>query len=331
MVLSDKNTKKELLEGIAELTRKYEQAISGNSSPEDIIKNTTTMEVKERAEKIVSEPVTSIEVMFNKAVSDFRTATSDYYSLQDAIKLAREELEDYYNIKKEANTLLALLEAKKEAIQLVDEEKKSQVELWENKIKELSTKFETESKELVEKRKREQEQYIYDFTRKKKIEEDKLTDILSERRKQHDEELDDERDEVEKEREQLNKREEDIQKREEKIEDLENTISELQSYKDKYRDEIIKGNSAKKDHEHAIALINSDYENKLLVKESTIKMLTDTVERNNITIKELSNRLDEAYNNVKEVASNAVNGAVQGNMINTLKDVATNKDTKNTK
>jgi len=324
--LSDKNTKKELLEGIAELTRKFENLIEGNQSPESLIQMTGKDELKVQAEMIVACPTDVVSILFAKALDNLKEAISTYSDLKDAIKTADEELLDYYGIKREANTLLAILEAKKDAIATLETEKSEKASIWEEKITELAKKFSEESKQLNEKREREEEQYTYDFDRKKKMCEDKLTDELRKKEKEFEQEIEELKKDIEDKEEGLNKREESLEIREEKLESMNTEIKELESYKDKYRDKIIELNSAKKENEHQIALLKSDYENKLLVKDATILMLTGTVEGNNATIDDLSKRLDNAYNNVKEVAANAVNGAVQGNMLNTLRDVATSKE-----
>lgn len=197
--------------------------------------STTTLAQKEAAKKSITN-ATEIDVdlvgeVLKKLVEGITGFKTEYDDLTVALATKKVELKDVHDIEVSANDLAALIDTKEKLISDRKEEAEKII-ADANEIKEEANKYHSdtisktnvEAHEIADKksieRERLEEQYNYDTSRKRQIDDDSVTDELKEKSKS------------------LNEREKDIGERENladekdgkiqeltvKVEDLENSI-----------------------------------------------------------------------------------------------------------
>lgn len=104
-----------------------------------------------------------------------------YKDLEKAIEIKKTELNEYYGIEKEVDSILALIEAKKAIEAELDCEYAVKENDWQNKIADLKNEYTETAASLKKERQREEEEYAYNLKRTRQVENDKWADEKAKR------------------------------------------------------------------------------------------------------------------------------------------------------
>lgn len=328
--LTLKNTKQEIFDALmkAQEELKKKESIAINVKKEDQQKKETeTIKKAKESVEYKDEPQLSIACKaVTKTIEEFfdtyEKAKEEFKSIQEAIEIKKKNLQDLYNIDSTLLDFSAVVNSKiswetefdKSAQEKKDELEKELTELEKTlaERKKESEKAEQEYKTEVQKRhKHEEQDYVYEMKRKHLEEEDSWKDTM----KAHKEKFDTECAKKEKD---LNKREETIKEHEAKIEETKTKIDELQAKIDnaeKVKEEAIAEalQKAKKKAEESYGYkeryLKKEHEASESLLQSKLDMVTAENEENKETIRDLQEKLDRAYAEMKDMAANAVNGS----------------------
>ena len=111
----------------------------------------------------------------------------------------------------------------------------------------------------------------------------------------------------------------------EKVDTLEALVAKL---KDDVRDKAIEVNRLKKEFEYEKSLLENQKNGAISILESKIASLQETLEDAKYNNKTLSDKLDDAYANMKEIANEASRSSSNASTISALKDAFKNTGTK---
>ncbi len=252
----------------------------------------------------------------------FENEIETYRKIQIAVKEKQNDLERLYEIETAASDLAALIEGQQEKREsfeadmtarkaAFDEEMRTARAEWEMETlkKEQSAKEQAET--IKKLRQREKEEYEYAFARKKEQRENELRDEL----KTLENELAQKRSEFE---EQTRQRDAELEIREKAVTEMENEIEQLKKevaqFPQKLNKEIDTGVAATterltSDFEKSKALIEAQYEGQKNVLTSRIEALEKLVKNQEVQMAKLSERHEQAYEKVQDIANRAVEAA----------------------
>lgn len=315
--ISMSNTKKEMLEAyntiLKQLQKKKEEELNPFEKKEEkqkkeLIKIADSLSL-DGVYKNIGDFKTEIINWLSKISDKLEEELKNYVQIKEAIKIKENELKEIYEIDREAQTLVSLIEAqnlKKEEFEkqmsdrkrVVDDEINQTKELWEKEKKAYEMKLK-EEKEIEERRKkREEEEFRYIWNRQAQIEKDKIEYEKTKLKK----ELDEMKESVEKE---LKEREMSISKQEE--EELKNLRQKVESFPKELEAAV---NKAIKDCSEKFKIekkkdediLNQLFEAERQALNTKIESLTKTIEEQNKQIIRLSGQLDSAYQKIQNIA-----------------------------
>lgn len=305
--ISVKSTKQQILNAYMEAKEKLDMIDKMKDDPVIIAKKEDENRVIESANQVAGLNILSPEIV------------SKYKDLCKAIELKQAELKEYYEISERANSLVALINSHKELKMKLEEELKSLRETTLSKMEEekdeLKKSIDELDKSYIEKkknldkeysdyfakcktdRKRNEEDYQYDIERKHKIENDLWEDEKNKREKEllNKEVL------INEKLEELNKKVDYYNEIENKISKIPELISEAtKKAKEECKDEI------SKIHAYEIKSINTKNAYELNSLNDRIDRLTSELSSKEDEIIYLQERLDNAYEQMKQLASDTV-------------------------
>ena len=249
-----------------------------------------------------------------------------YLNLEAAIEAKKKELQEMYNIEKEASTFTALVNAHKDkeeelkteyalkektAVEAL-EQRKAEIEaeiasLLENhkaKINKCNDEEEERRAEIKKARLREEEEYEYSRDRKRKLDEDQWADERNARIS-----------EMEELEASVMSREEAVSVREEKISEMEEQIKAIPGLVEEARQEGIKKGKTEAEKSHAFEKRHMETEFSYQKKdlEGQVERLQADLAAEKALNTSLQNKLDGAYAQMRELAADTVksNGGVK--------------------
>lgn len=291
-----KNTKTEILEALNAALEREKNLASMKSNPEK----------EEKTKKIEEAIKVSKENVEQKIFSE--ELNNKFKSLEVAIEAEEEKLKDLYGIEKELNNLVVVINAGKDYIAEIENNKIIKTEEVNNSIKELEEKYkirleelekeyDLKAKSLKVERDREVEEYNYKTKREREISNNKWEDEKLERENN-----------LAKKEEETNKLLEEVKEKAEHIKELENKVNEIPSLLEKEyargRKEAI--NELEKEHKYETELLSKDFKNTIDRQNDKIESLNEEVKKCNLTNEALQNKLDQAYMQIKEMATKTV-------------------------
>lgn len=192
--VTEKNTKAQILEAYEEVLKELKAQKAGKTTTADVVKAKEIKETKEAAKEIVDLGILNDDM------------TGKYKSLIATIEMLEKDVEELYGIKKEADTLEALMNTYKDKdAELAKRHEDKVCELnkdFANKVKDsqealkelkkktdkdiaaLNDSYKEKKDELEKERKREEEEYAYDLERKRAKENDEWADTKAKREKE---------------------------------------------------------------------------------------------------------------------------------------------------
>ena len=308
-----KNTKAEILEALNEALEREKNMAKMKYEPEK-------EEKKQKVEKAIEVSRENVE---QKIFSE--ELNNKFKDLETAIQAEEEKLKNLYGVEKELSNLVVVINAGKDYMAELENEKKTKTEELNNNIKELEEQYKLKKEELEKEyelkaktlkmeRDREVEEYNYKLKREREISNNKWEDEKFQRENE------------------LSKKEaevtillEDAKSDVEHIKDLENKVDEIPALLEK---EYAKGkkdatNELEKEHKYATELLKKDFQNTIDRQNDKIISLKEELEKSNMEKNALQEKLDQAYNQIKEMATKTVEATggvkILGNNANDMK------------
>lgn len=305
-----KSTKQEMFEAYTEMKKKLDIQASLKDDPIADQEKARKTAVVESADAIVRMNILAPEI------------TEKYQNLCEAVKMKEDQLKELYEIESEANSLIALINAHKdkkheleEKYRLLTEEAAAALTAKKQEIVEEINVLKAEKEEILkntnaenealiaannQKRSREEEEYAYNLKRARKLADDKWEDEKATREKAIAEKEAD-----------LAKTEAELAAREEKMEELETKVAEIPELIAKAMEEGKKAGKAEaeKSHVFEVRSINTknEYEQKTL--QDKVERLTVELTAANVKVDALQEKLDAAYTQMRDLASETVKSA----------------------
>ena len=308
-----KNTKAEILDALNEALEREKNMQQKKYEPEK-------EEKKQKVEKAIEVTRENVE---QKIFSE--ELNKKFQDLEMAIEEEERKLKELYGIEKELINLVVVINAEKDYIEELEnnknrktEEIKEQIEELEEEYKikkeELEKEYEIKAKNLKMERDREIEEYNYKIKREREISNNKWIDEKEEREK-----------EIAQRETEVTALLEEAESNAEHIKELENKVSEIPTMLEK---EYTRGKKEattelEREHKYATELLKKDYENTIDRQNDKIELLKEEIEKANAEKTSLQEKLDQAYNQIKEMATVTVEATgglkILGNNSNDVK------------
>lgn len=297
--ITSKNTKAEIFEALQEALKREKELAKIKSNPIKEEKQVHIQEVVEKTKVNVEKNIFSVEL------------NNKFKELEEAISFEEERLKNLYSIEKEMQDITVAVNAGKDCIIKIENEKQEKLLELENKIKELENTFkqkstdlqkeyDEKSKNLKVERERENEEYTYKLKRERERENNLWEDEKYKR-------------EIE-----LSKKEHDVEElysdASSKVEYLKELEEKVAKIPELLKEEYEKGKAEATEklnveYNHEKILAQKDYESALNRQNDKIESLTTeiskVIKQNNM----LQEKLDNAYMEIKELATKTVESA----------------------
>ena len=356
--ITEKSTKKEMLDAIEYLKKAHESRMSAELNPEKVKEERRKDEVVKTAEAEVSGgidgKIKDLQLTFSKELAGLgeklKAEGAKYAELKEAVAFKEAELKEIYEIERGASSLAALIEAQKRKKEEFEtemerrrEDTEKELEATEAKLRgEIATTSSSweqqkrdhdvalkEQKAVEEKeRTRRKEEFEYNFQRECQQRKDKIADELSKTEK----EMALRKDAFEK---QVAAKEAELKVREEKVAQRERLIDELQKQVDVFPKQLeAKVTQAVKEVTDRLTTLAVSSEkllraelagekNVLMAKIEALESVVKSHEKQNST---LYAKLESAYGNVQDIAVKAVDSSAKQMKNITVQSAAAGKD-----
>lgn len=294
--ITSKSTKSQILDAYNKAIKKLNEIEASKDDPVSQKESQMKKETFEAADKIVDMGILNPEI------------TGQYKSLELAIEMKKNELKDLYDLEVEANSLTAMINAHKDTQRELEEEAKENKKAIEAEIKaleaELKAKEEEVENEIAEERERvskirqrEEEEYQYNLKRKRQLEDDEWEDNKKARESVI----------ASKEEDLVNKAKE-LSERETYIVDLEDKVASISDQVASAYEEGKKEGKAKADKSNAfeVRCLETKHEYEVQNLQNQIDRLEQDLETEKSKNNDLQNKLDDAYTQMRELATNTV-------------------------
>lgn len=294
--ITSKSTKSQILDAYNKAIKKLNEIEASKDDPVSQKESQMKKETFEAADKIVAMGILNPEI------------TGQYKSLELAIEMKKNELKDLYDLEAEANSLTAMINAHKDTQRELEEEAKENKKAIEAEIKaleaELKVKEEEVENEVAEERERvskirqrEEEEYQYNLKRKRQLEDDEWEDNKKARESVI----------ASKEEDLVNKAKE-LSEKETYIADLEDKVASISDQVASAYEEGKKEGKAKADKSNAFEVhsLETKHEYEVQNLQNQIDRLEQDLETEKSKNNDLQNKLDDAYTQMRELATNTV-------------------------
>ncbi len=328
--ISKVNTKQQMLDAYNVLLKQLEEKEKTELKPEEKKEKIKNEKVIKNADVLSTEGVVKGAANLKMEIGRMLAGLSDrleeetdkYIKIKEAIEIKEKELEEIYEIEKEAKTLSALLEAqsqKREEFENeihakkmnLESEIKEKFEEWEKEKKTYESKIKEEKSEDEKVKKREKEEYDYFLKRQQQAIKDKFEDEKANQEK----ELLLAKEEIEKE---FDEREEQISRKEEELKELRKKVSGFQA---EINAAVTASVSEIKEKLTAEArnreeLSKRAFEGERNVLLSKIESFEKTTKEQKSQIDNLMTQLEKAYQKVQDIAIKSVGGFSDFSLMN---------------
>ncbi|MFH1644676.1 MAG: hypothetical protein ABIA74_05910 [bacterium] len=311
--VSSKSTKNEILEA-------YNEALSQLSEPKEI--DPVEINKMEKQKNIVLEasknsPETIVSYLARLKISLIKqidilseNLTTEFKKLEDikqAIDIEKNHLDELYKIKETAQSLSALILARKEKQEKFDQEVNDSKKSWEKEQENIIQEYKEQKESLDKKQKREKEEYEYNLELSRRKEENEY----QEKRKLIEKELEEKKSKLDEKEKELKSREEETIRLKTKVDEfpqeLEKTISKA---KKEVTEELT--NKYKFEMELKEKEITGDKK----LYSQIIKSFEEKIKEQEKLIDQLTQKADTASNQVQTMACKALETSSQ-RLVNT--------------
>ena len=225
-----------------------------------------------------------------------------------AIEAEEEKLKNLYGIENELINLVVVINAGKDYMAELENNKKVKLEEMNNSIKaleeqykikqeSLEKEYEAKARTLKIERDRETEEYTYKTNREREISNNKWEDEKKERET-----------ELSRKEEKAKEILKEAEDKQEHITELENKVNDIPSLLEKEYASGRKEASSEieKENKYAIELLKKDFQNTIDRQNDKIESLQEEVKKVNTEKDSLQSKLDQAYLQIKEMATKTV-------------------------
>ena len=326
------STKKEMLEAYKQVVRQLKEKGEAQVKPQERAEERRKEEAVQVADSLSTEGIArevgNLRSEVGKVLNDLSDRLEEeigkYLQVKEAVAARENELQEIFEIEKEAQSLAALLDTQKEAReqfnaemsekkQALESEIATKREAWNREREEHAADAKSREAAEKQKREREQEEYTYSFERRKKLAEEQF----EYEKAGLERELTLKRAELE---ENLKAREQAIGEQEAELNELRERVSgfpeELSAAVDKAVQEV--SERLTRDAEAREALMKKEHEGEQGVLQSRLEALQQTVKEQQQQISRLSSQIDKSYGQVQDIAVKAIEGSGNLRMLSTL-------------
>ncbi len=314
------NTKKEMLDAYSALVKQLQKKKESDLAPEVWKEEKKSKEIMKAIDSLSSQGVvkgigdlkTEIGNLLTRISDKLEEEVNKYIKVKEGIGIKEKELQEIYEIEKNAQTLIALIEAHTQKREEFENEMKDRKEAFDHEIKQSREEWEREKKlyeiqakefEEAEKkrRQREKEEFEYSFKRQQQAEKDKFEDEKAKLKK----EMQINKETLEK---QLAEREAKIAEKEEELIDMHNKVNSFPKELELAVNKAIKETTEKYNSErkNAEEFQKKIFEGERNVLNTKIESLEKREEEQNKQIIRISQQLEEAYQKVQNIAVKSV-------------------------
>lgn len=291
-----KNTKAEILAALNAALEREKNMSKMKYEPEKEEEKKKTQKAIEVSKENVEHKIFSEEL------------NNKFKDLEIAIKSEEEKLQELYGIEKELSNLVVVVNAGKDYMAELEKNKKMKTEELNNNMKELEEKYrakteelekeyETKAKKLKTEREREVEEYNYKIKREREISNNKWEDEKEERENN-----------LAKKEVEINRLLEEAEANAENVKKLEKQVDDIPGLlKNEYeRGRKEATNELTKEHKYTTELLKKDFQNTIDRQNDKIESLKEEVKKTNEENNSLQGKLDQAYIQIKEMATKTV-------------------------
>lgn len=321
--LTDKNTKKEFMDKYNEQVEIIKNLQAQLADPKQIVNQQRAATVMATANSLVNSDIASVTSTLHeelsKAISDLVSKVSkgseELISLDETIKIKKDQLKELFDIEATAYSITALLNTEKTLIAEHEKAKKERTTELEAQVKGLQDQIDSLTdllneklnelvQEVEEERVKKETEWKYDFDRKKKKEQDDWNDKLAQEEKK-----------LKEKQYELETRELEVAKREDNIEEYEAKIAAIPSLVDKAESAgFAKAtNAAKSERNNEIATLTAKHNSEVAILENKVQMLEERIASYVTENSELKSDLKSAYAQVQSTAQSAVEAQANAN------------------
>ncbi len=308
--VSSKNTKKEILDAYEELKQQLQEKkkeVPG-SEPQEAPKTRVVEEASGIQPDKIMKDISNLKIGLSQSLDKVEEALIEEHKklsgVSEAIRLEKENLQNIYQIKAEADSLAALIAAHKEKKQELEQEVKEKREAWEKEKQQFELELKEGKERIRKEREREEDEYIYNRNQKRKKEEDTYNEKVVKQEK----ELKEKREAFEKE---MQEREADIKASEEELKDLRKKAEQFPAQLEEAVKQKEKEISERltSDFKHEKDLLEKEYQGELKLLNQTIKSLQDKIRDQDNMMNQLYKKVENADKNVKDIVLKAIEGS----------------------
>ena len=323
--ISMASTKQEMIDAYNSILKQLEEREKIDLKPEERIERIKNKEILQKADGLSSEGVmqeigtlkSEIGKMLTQLADRLEEEVVSYTKIKAAVKIEENELQEIYDIKKEAQSLAALIEAhaqKRQELEAEMAEKKSELTLeintmradWakEQDLREIEIK--NRETEEAKKRQRDKEEYEYAQKREQMLLKDSFHDVKSRQEK----EIQLKKEDTDR---QFGEREKRIASREKEIEELRKSAENFPAELDKAIGRALKETTDRllKEAAGKEELLKKIFEGERNVLATKIESFEKIAKEQREQIQLLSKQLAEAYQKVQDIAVKAVGGVAE--------------------
>lgn len=333
--LTMNNTKNEILTALKAAEDKIQELTKGQLNTQGTIASKKVTEVIAASETIISKDTVGAATELQQAIStalegfvkEIENGKVEIATLDEAIKIKKEEIKELFDIETKANTLAALINAEQNLTHQFALDKaeridslKAELQTLTDLMREKKTTAEAEIAEMKAEAAKvqaiQETEWEYDFNRKKKLADDEWLDEKKTREKAL----------AEKE-ESFNNRLVDLVNREEKMEDLEARVAEIPSLIKQAEEEGFATGKSKAGAEYAFEkrALEAKTKSEIQVLDNKVMYLEKDLNDKNTEIVQLKADLKDAYAKIQEIANRTVESAGNSKMITSLESMIREK------
>ncbi|MBN2001236.1 hypothetical protein JW935_27075 [candidate division KSB1 bacterium] len=333
--ISMASTKKEMLQAYQDLVKHLEEKRVAEQKPEEKLTERKQQNAIKQANELFTAGVTKSIGELKSEVNGLLASLSDkldaelqrYDQIKQAVAIRQQELEEIYEIQKQASSLSALIEAqrlRRESFETEMQEKKAALDteisatrqIWQDEKKKHDEEIRERDARETKDRERQKEEYQYKFNREKEL----ARDAFEDEKAKQERELALKREQSEKE---LTERESVVVEREKSIKDLENRIQVLETEKKSAFDAAVKETTERLATEAKVReeLVKQEFTGEKNVLNTRIQSLEQTVKEQRGQLDSLSKQLDKSMEKVQEIAVRAIEGSSHSRIVNELQQL----------
>lgn len=283
--LTLKNKKSDILEALNAALLREKKLKENRYNPAEEEKKTQTAKLVEETRQNVSLNIFSDELNLK------------FEKLEKAIQAEEKKLSDLYGIEGEMNELVTIIAAKEEVLAKLEAEKTARLQELSMQIVALEEEYTEKARILELDRKREAEEYEYHKKRTREQENDQWDSIKAEREKNISEQ----------ETKTLALLKE-AEAKSEHLAELEKQVADVPAaLKKEYirgREEAMK--EIERENKFTTELLKKDYQGKIDRQTDIIESLKNELERSNTEKDAALSKLDQAYSEIRELATRTV-------------------------